>query len=50
LVANEPLVFTPGSRYEYSNSDNLIIGLMAEAVTGRTYEELLQNSSSRRWG
>lgn len=42
LVANKPLEFTPGSRYEYSNSDNLIIGLMAEAVTGRAYEELLQ--------
>jgi D-alanyl-D-alanine carboxypeptidase len=42
LVANEPLGFTPGPRYEYSNSDNLIIGLMAEAVTGRAYEELLQ--------
>jgi D-alanyl-D-alanine carboxypeptidase len=35
LVANKPLEFTPGSRYEYSNSDNLIIGPMAEAVTGR---------------
>jgi D-alanyl-D-alanine carboxypeptidase len=42
FVANEPLAFTPGSRYEYSNSDNLIIGLMAEAVTGRPYDELLQ--------
>ncbi len=42
FVANEPLAFTPGSRYEYSNSDNLIIGLMAEAATGRPYDELLQ--------
>jgi D-alanyl-D-alanine carboxypeptidase len=42
FVADEPLAFTPGSRYEYSNSDNLIVGLMAEAVTGRTYGELLQ--------
>ena len=42
FVANEPLLFTPGSTYKYSNSDNLIIGLMAEAVTGRPYAELLQ--------
>lgn len=42
FVANEPLAFTPGSKYEYSNSDNLLIGLMAEAVTGRPYGELLQ--------
>ncbi len=42
FVANEPLEFTPGSSYKYSNSDNLIIGLMAEAVTGRPYHELLQ--------
>ena len=42
FVANEPLLFTPGSTYKYSNSDNLLIGLMAEAVTGRPYGELLQ--------
>ena len=42
FVANEPLLFPPGSTYKYSNSDNLLIGLMAEAVTGRPYAELLQ--------
>src|SRR4051812_5562955 len=34
--------FTPGSNYEYSNSDNLLIGLMDEAVTGRPYGGLLR--------
>ena len=41
-VRNDPLVFPPDSRYEYSNTDNIVVGLMAEAVTGRPYGELLQ--------
>lgn len=34
--------FPPGSRYSYSNSDNIIVGLMCEAVTGRRYEDVLR--------
>lgn len=34
---NEPLEFTPGSRYEYRNSDYILLGLILEAVTGETY-------------
>ncbi|MEV2255530.1 serine hydrolase domain-containing protein [Streptomyces sp. NPDC050147] len=41
FVAEEPLVFRPGARYTYSNSDNIAVALMAEAVTDRSYEELL---------
>ncbi|MGW0937057.1 serine hydrolase domain-containing protein [Streptomyces sp. NPDC002666] len=41
FVAAEPLAFRPGSRYAYSNSDNIAVALMAEAVTGRRYEDLL---------
>ncbi|HWV86708.1 MAG TPA: serine hydrolase domain-containing protein [Capillimicrobium sp.] len=41
-VRDDPLVFPPGSRYEYSNTDNIVVGLIAEAVTGRPYRELLQ--------
>ncbi|MFD5080567.1 serine hydrolase domain-containing protein [Streptomyces sp. NPDC058371] len=41
FVADEPLVFRPGSRYTYSNSDNIAVALMAEAVTDRRYEDLL---------
>lgn len=33
----DPLEFAPGSRYEYSNTDNIVIGLIAEAVSGGTY-------------
>ncbi|MFI6858619.1 serine hydrolase domain-containing protein [Streptomyces sp. NPDC050421] len=41
FVAGEPLMFRPGARYSYSNSDNIAVALMAEAVTGRRYEDLL---------
>lgn len=42
FVADEPLLFRPGSLYEYSNSDNIAVALMAEAATGRRYEDLLR--------
>ncbi|WP_411151837.1 serine hydrolase domain-containing protein [Streptomyces sp. A30] len=41
-VADEPLRFRPGSQYRYSNSDNIAVALMAEAVTGTPYEQLLR--------
>jgi D-alanyl-D-alanine carboxypeptidase len=40
-VAHEPLAFPAGSRYDYSDSDNIVIGLMVEAVTGGSYEAAL---------
>jgi D-alanyl-D-alanine carboxypeptidase len=42
FVANDPLLFPPGSKYDYSDSDNIIIGLMDEAVTHGTYEAALE--------
>jgi D-alanyl-D-alanine carboxypeptidase len=41
-VAKDPLVFKPDSKYEYSNTDNIVVGLMIEAVTGATYAANLQ--------
>jgi D-alanyl-D-alanine carboxypeptidase len=41
-VAKDPLNFKPDSKYEYSNTDNIIVGLMVEAVTGSTYADNLQ--------
>jgi D-alanyl-D-alanine carboxypeptidase len=40
-VADEPLNFAPGSKYLYSNSDNITVALMAQAASGRTYDDLL---------
>jgi D-alanyl-D-alanine carboxypeptidase len=42
FVFDKDLEFTPGSRYEYSNSDNIAVALMAAAATGRSYERELR--------
>jgi D-alanyl-D-alanine carboxypeptidase len=34
--------FPPGSRYRYSNSDNIIVGLMVAAASGEAYEDVLR--------
>ncbi|MFQ5662739.1 MAG: serine hydrolase [Terriglobia bacterium] len=36
------LDFEPGSRYSYNNSGYFLLGAILEEVTGKTYEELLQ--------
>jgi D-alanyl-D-alanine carboxypeptidase len=41
-VADDPLEFEPGSEYRYSNSDNIVVGLMLEAATGQPYADVLQ--------
>ena len=40
-VATDGLVFPPDSRYEYSNTDNIVVALIAEAATGSGYADLL---------
>jgi D-alanyl-D-alanine carboxypeptidase len=50
FVADEPLRFRPGSRYRYSNSDNIAVALMAESATQRTYEDLLHRLVNRPLG
>ncbi|MGX9882955.1 serine hydrolase domain-containing protein [Streptomyces sp. NPDC002276] len=50
FVAGEPLRFAPGSRYQYSNSDNIAVALMAEAATGARYEDLLRHDVYRPLG
>lgn len=41
FVKDDPLEFAPGSRYHYSDTDNIAAALMEEAATGRSYESLL---------
>jgi D-alanyl-D-alanine carboxypeptidase len=41
FVTDPKLPFPPGSRYHYSNSDNIIVALMIESATGKTYEQEL---------
>lgn len=42
-VAKKPLRFPPGTRYFYSNTDNILAALMVEAAAGVTYEKALQS-------
>jgi D-alanyl-D-alanine carboxypeptidase len=41
-VRDEPINFAPGKKYEYSNTDNIVVGLIVEALTGQSYGEELQ--------
>jgi D-alanyl-D-alanine carboxypeptidase len=41
--SDKPLEFTPGTKYEYSNSDNVIVGLMIEAATNGDYSTVLSD-------
>lgn len=50
FVEDEPLNFAPGSDYRYSNSDNIAVGLMIEAVTGAPYEHVLRTKVLRPAG
>jgi D-alanyl-D-alanine carboxypeptidase len=49
-VASQPLGFPPGTRYQYSNSDNIVVALMAEAATHESYEQLLRGLINARLG
>ncbi len=42
FVEDEDLLFDPGSEYHYSNSDNIVVALMVEAATGKSYEDQLR--------
>lgn len=50
FVTDQPLEFPPGTRFHYSNTDNLVIAMMAQRVTGRSYEGLLRSLVSKPLG
>jgi D-alanyl-D-alanine carboxypeptidase len=41
-IRNEPLAFRPGTEYAYSNSDNIAVGPIIQAVTKQPFEQVLQ--------
>lgn len=47
---DKPLAFPPGTRYKYSNSDNVIVGLMIQAATNQPYETVLSQTVSQPLG
>src|SRR5262249_31956282 len=42
FIATDRLVFPPGAKYQYSNSDNVIVGLIVQAITQKAYTEALR--------
>lgn len=50
FVKDDRLDFRPGSRYNYSDTDNIVVGLMAEKVTGVPYERLIRRLVGRKVG
>lgn len=42
MFADSSLIFTPGERFAYSNSGYIVLGAIIEKVTGKPYEEVLQ--------
>jgi len=43
FIDGKPPSFDPGTQYHYSNSDNIIVGLMIEAATTQPYEDVLKS-------
>lgn len=41
-IEEPALLFGPGTEYRYSNSDNIVVGLVVEAATGRSYDEVFR--------
>ena len=42
VFQDSALLFAPGSRFSYSNSGYFLLGVIIEKVTGKPYEEVLQ--------
>jgi hypothetical protein len=50
LFADKDLLFTPGSRSEYSNFGYVLLAIILEEVTGQSYQELLEEGILRPVG
>jgi CubicO group peptidase (beta-lactamase class C family) len=43
LFADEPLLFEPGQRYQYSNSGYIVLGAIIEKVSGQNYYDYVRD-------
>jgi D-alanyl-D-alanine carboxypeptidase len=48
VAISHPPVFAPGTAWEYSNTNYVVLGLLVEAVTGKTLEQALRERILRR--
>jgi CubicO group peptidase (beta-lactamase class C family)/peptidoglycan/LPS O-acetylase OafA/YrhL len=41
-TGSQPLLFAPGTAYDYSSSNYLALGFLLEQITGKTFDQLLE--------
>ena len=44
FAASQPRAFAPGTKFAYSNTNYIVLGLLAERVAGKSYERQLADS------
>jgi CubicO group peptidase (beta-lactamase class C family) len=44
LFRNKPLLFAPGEKMQYSNSNYILLGCLIEKVSGETYQNFIQKN------
>lgn len=50
IFKKEPLKFAPGTAFDYSNSNYFLLAYLIERITGKPYEEYLENNIINRAG
>src|SRR5262249_46233380 len=50
LIASEPLLFPPGTSHAYSNTGYLLLGMLIEKVSNRSYAHYLEEEILRPLG
>jgi D-alanyl-D-alanine carboxypeptidase len=50
LFVDEPLAFEPGSKWQYSNAGYVVLGLIIEKVSGRSYFDYVKEEIFKRVG
>jgi CubicO group peptidase (beta-lactamase class C family) len=44
VVAKKPLEFTPGTKWAYSNTGYVLLGMVIEKLSGQSYDDFLKNN------
>ena len=50
IINNKPLEFEPDSKYEYSNANYFLLGLLIEKVTGKSWEQNMKEIIFKKAG
>lgn len=44
VFKNQPMEFAPGSKWNYNNSGYILLGYIIEKVSGKSYEQYVQEN------